>query len=306
MGSIHFLDAVKRGRKGKNIGISTGISKLDSVIFGIQKSMLYTIGADTGAGKSSFAIDVFVYNLIKNSGDNIISILFYAFEMNREAIYAKIISRYIWDAFGKILTYKQILSLTEILSDEDNALIEKSSDFIAKLDQVLTIYDKALTPPAIYATCKNWLNDFGEFVQISEHKEEYIPKDDRYKVVIWDHISLVAGNDSKKVKIDTVADYGIYFKNKCGITGIFVQQLNRNSKAMDRKLNGYELIDISDFKDSSGTTDASEVVLALYFPYREKIPKCSGYPIQNVLKKRFRLLQILKLFLTKINFKYLY
>ena len=48
------------------------------------------------------------------------------------------------------------------------------------------------------------------------------------------------------------------------------------------------------FKDTSGTTDASEVVIALYFPYREKIARCEGYPIQNVLKKRFRLCQILK------------
>lgn len=48
------------------------------------------------------------------------------------------------------------------------------------------------------------------------------------------------------------------------------------------------------FKDTSGTTDASEVVLALFFPYREKIARCEGYPIQNVLKKKFRLLEILK------------
>ena len=63
---------------------------------------------------------------------------------------------------------------------------------------------------------------------------------------------------------------------------------------MDRKLNGYELVSIDDFKDTSGTTDASEVVIALFFPYREKIARCEGYPIQNVLKKKFRLLEILK------------
>ena len=40
--------------------------------------------------------------------------------------------------------------------------------------------------------------------------------------------------------------------------------------------------------------DASEVVIALFYPYREKIARCEGYPIQNVLKKRFRLVQILK------------
>lgn len=48
------------------------------------------------------------------------------------------------------------------------------------------------------------------------------------------------------------------------------------------------------FKDTSGTTDGSDVVIALYYPYREKIARCEGYPIQNILKKRFRLIQVLK------------
>jgi len=48
------------------------------------------------------------------------------------------------------------------------------------------------------------------------------------------------------------------------------------------------------FKDSSGTTDASEIVIALYSPYREKIARCEGYPIQNVLKDRFILVEVIK------------
>ena len=48
------------------------------------------------------------------------------------------------------------------------------------------------------------------------------------------------------------------------------------------------------FKDSSGTTDASEVVIALYSPYREKVVKCEGFPIQKVLKDRFILVEVIK------------
>ena len=105
---------------------------------------------------------------------------------------------------------------------------------------------------------------------------------------------MISGTGTKKEKIDLTVDYMIYFRNKCEITGVFVQQLNRNAKSMDRKTNGYELVQLDDFKDTSGTTDASEVVIALYYPYREKIARCEGYPIQNILKKKFRLCQILK------------
>lgn len=74
--------------------------------------------------------------------------------------------------------------------------------------------------------------------------------------------------------------------------------MNRNSKSVERKTSGYELYQLDDFKDTSGTTDGSDVVLALYYPYREKIARCEGYPIQNILKKRFRLCQLLNKNLT--------
>jgi len=48
------------------------------------------------------------------------------------------------------------------------------------------------------------------------------------------------------------------------------------------------------FKDSSGTTDASEIVIALYSPYREKVAKCEGYSIANVLKEKFILIEVIK------------
>jgi hypothetical protein len=246
MVSKQLFSAIIRGRKGKNIGISTGLLKLDQVISGIQKKSLITIGADSGAGKSSFCLSIFIYNLIKNKKDNLISILFYSFEMSKESLYAKLLSLYIYDTFGRIITYKEILSMDAIISDEDYEYVKNSQEWIKSLDQYLMIYDKALPPLAIYATCKEWLSTLGRFIPIDDHREDYVPNDEGYKIVIWDHIGLVGGPGSKKEKIDTVADYAIYFRNKCEITGVFIQQLNRNAKSMDRKLNGYELIGLDD------------------------------------------------------------
>lgn len=47
MGVDRLLKNIESGKQGRNIGISTGLPVLDSVIFGIQKKYLYTIGADT-------------------------------------------------------------------------------------------------------------------------------------------------------------------------------------------------------------------------------------------------------------------
>ena len=295
MGVKQLLRNLEEGRSGRNIGISTGLPIIDSIIYGIQRKYIYTIGADTSGGKTSFAVDVFVYNLIKNAGSKPISILYYSFEMSSDILFAKMLSLHIFDTYGEIVTYEDILSLTKPISDEHLELIKKSEPWLKELQQHLTIYDKSLNPGGIYATCKEWLKQFGEFVQVDEHREEYEDRDpDRYKIAILDHVGLISGQGNKKERIDLTTDYFIYFRNKCSLTGIFIQQMNRNSKSMDRKTNGYELYQLDDFKDTSGTTDASEVVFAIYFPYREKIARCEGYPIQNVLKKRFRLIQILK------------
>jgi len=291
----NLYKTIENGKLGRNIGVSTGSPKLDSVIYGIQKRYLYTVGADSGGGKTSFALDIFIYNLIKNKGNRKINILYYSFEMSADALFAKLLSRYIWDTFNQIVTFSDILSLEKKLSAEHERMINASREWLFEIEKYIVVYDKALTPQGIYATSKEWLKKHGEFIEISEHKEIYNENDpDAYKLIITDHVGLIAGPGTKKAKIDLTVDFMIYFRNKCGITGIFVQQLNRTSKGMDRKLNGYELIQLDDFKDTAGTTDASEVVIALYFPYREKIARCEGYPIQNVLKKKFRLIQVLK------------
>lgn len=41
---------INKGRKGENIGVSTGIPKLDKVIGGIQPSRYYCISAQSSAG----------------------------------------------------------------------------------------------------------------------------------------------------------------------------------------------------------------------------------------------------------------
>lgn len=290
-----FIDNVNNGKKGKNVGISTGLNKLDNLIYGIQKKYLYLIGSDSGAGKSSFVIDIFLYNLFKNNKNNKIEILLYSFEMDVNVIFAKLSSLYIYDTYHVVINYGDILSLSSPINDLYYSYVLSSVEWIKTIVNHITIYDKPLSPTAIYGTCKEWLSKFGEFIRLGEHKEDYIEKDsDIYKIVIIDHLGLISGPESKKQKMDTISDYFIYFRNKCKITGVFIQQLNRNSKSVERKTNGYELLDNADLSDSSVPAQAAETILLLYYPYREKIPRVEGYPIQNVLKHKFRLLQCTK------------
>lgn len=291
----NLLKSIEQGKKGKNIGISTGLPDIDKVIYGIQKKYLYVVGADTSGGKTSFALDIFVYNAIKNSGGKKINILYYSFEMASEVLLAKLLSRYIWDTYNVIITFEDILSLTSPISDSKYVIIEKCVPWLTSVNKILTTYDKPISPNHIYGTCKGWLEKFGKFVPVGDHRENYIENDpEEYKIVLIDHVGLIGGQGSKKERIDTTVNYLIHFRNKCNITGVLIQQLNRNAKSMDRKTNGYELIQLDDFKETSDTTDGAEVVIGLYYPHREKIAKVDGYPIKDVLRYKFRLVQIIK------------
>ena len=230
MSNINTLrKEIDNGRLGRNVGISTGLDKLDSLIYGIQRKYLYLVGSDSGSGKSSFVIDIFIYNLFKNKGEKDISVLLYSFEMSSSVVFAKVLSLYIWETFEVVVTYEDILSLSKPISTENYEYVQKGLAWLEDIQQYITIYDKSLKPTGIYATCKEWLKKFGEFIPISEHKEDYKENNpNMYKIVICDHLGLLDHGGNKKAAMDLVADYFIYFRNKCSITGVFVQQLNRN------------------------------------------------------------------------------
>jgi len=57
---------IEQGRKGNNIGTSTGLTKLDKIIGGIQPSRYYLCSAASSAGKTSFIMFI-IYNILKQN-----------------------------------------------------------------------------------------------------------------------------------------------------------------------------------------------------------------------------------------------
>ena len=45
-----LMDMIESGREGKNMGLSTGIKKLDDLIYGDQRKWIYVVAADSGGG----------------------------------------------------------------------------------------------------------------------------------------------------------------------------------------------------------------------------------------------------------------
>lgn len=281
------------GRKGNNMGLSTGISKLDSLIYGVQRKWMYVVGAASGGGKTTFTLYSFVYQPLKQMlGNPRLKIVFFALEMSSEVLMAKLLSLHILDTYGVKIEFKEILSLGTTLSDEKYALIQDSADWLAQVEQHLIIYDKPVNADGVNEFLTAFLNLYGEFIEISDTQVIYKSKlDNPYILVVVDHVRLLQGK--AKEEIDKLCDYLVYLRNTASITAVLVQQINRDSQSMDRRKAGYHLIQQSDLADSSAPAQSAETVLALFHPFREQLTTSCGYDITK-LGDYCRILQCIK------------
>jgi hypothetical protein len=297
-----FHDIV-RGKNGLNAGLSSGIDKIDKITYGIQRKWFTTIFGDSGSGKSQLSLYTAVYypfkQLMENPSLNI-NWLIFSFEMSSEVLLAKLLSLHIYDEYHLVVPYEHILSLRGIISEQEYVLVMKSKPWLEEFEKRCQIIDKPVTSRALYGICKEWSRKFGNYKEIERTdeylKEDYIPNDpQQYLIVIVDHVSLLSldSGHTKKQEIDMACEYLIHFRNKCNFTVYVVQQANRNFKSMDRRQGGYQLLQLDDAADSSGPSQASEVVIGIFHPFRERLPTCEKYDIRK-LQDRFRLCQVLK------------
>lgn len=298
-----LFSSIEKGKAGFNKGLSSGFPKLDSVTFGIQRRWLSVIAGDSGSGKTTYMLYTQIFQPFQQyMMDKTIDVhfLLFSFEMSAEVLLAKLLSTYIYETYHEVVSYDEILSLSTRLTDSHYQLILESRDWLKELESRCEIIDKPVTAKGLYAICKEWSKKYGNYKEVERTedyiKEEYIPNNpNQYLIVCVDHIKLLAtstGHNSKQ-EIDEACDYLIHFRNKCLFTVNIVQQLNRNFKSMERRQNGFQLLQLDDLSDSSGPAQAAETVIGIFNPFREKMVRCEKYDIRQLLD-RGRLIQVLK------------
>lgn len=292
-----LFKSIYRGKQGLNKGIPTGVPKLDKVTFGLQRKYHYTIGGDQGAGKSTFALYSYIYRPLVEAlkGNYKINFLIFSFELSSEVLFAKLLSLDLYETHGLEISYEQILSFTDVIDDATLKIIEARKFWLARAEKLISIVDKSVSPEYVDTVLRMWFCKFGKFIPGPEDSEVYVPNDpNQYSIVLTDHIRLAESKGDIKTTIDDLCKKQIHYRNICEGTFINVQQLNRGFKAMDRRAGGtYQLIQLDDFDSSSASTQASEVVIAIFYPAREKMSKCEGYDIKQLTDK-VRVLQLLK------------
>lgn len=287
---------IDNGRLGKNIGISTGLDKLDEVIGGIQKATYSLIFAGTSVGKTSFVLYTHIYKPLRERlGDMNFRIVYYSLEMTAEVLLAKLLSLYIWENYGEDISFSDILSRREILSEEHYAIVMDARDWLIQVMEHLTIFDKTLTSSGLYANLKQYAKEHGEFVETDNSTRYEANRPDETVVVILDHIFLVrpSTGQTKKDAVDAASAFLIVFRNKCNYSPVVLQQLNRNASGVDRRKMEQQEPELQDLKGSGNTSEDCDLAIALFSPFREKMTSHRGYKIEQ-LRDAYRSAIILK------------
>lgn len=296
-----LFKSIYRGKQGLNKGLSTGLPKLDAVTYGLLRRYHYTLGGDQGSGKSTLALFSYIYKPLKQAlnGEVNAHFLIFSFELSSEVLFAKLLSLDLYDTYGVEISYEKILSFTSEIDDTTLNLIEERKQWLVKAEKLISIVDKSVNPEYIDSVLRLWFQKFGKFRttlnNYGEEHEVFIPNDPmQYSIVLTDHIRLTESKGDIKTTIDELCKKQIYYRNICEGTFINVQQLNRGFKDMSRRAGGtYQMIQLDDFDSSSASTQASEVVIAIFHPFREKLSKCEGYDIKQ-LTDNIRIIQLLK------------
>lgn len=277
-----LFDKINTGREGKNIGLKTGIEKLDKYIGGIQRGVYTLIFGLSGAGKSAVALYM-IYRTLRDNPEKDIKYIYFSLEMSSELLLAKLMCLYMYEEFGVIISYTELMSWEEILSDEKYEYIQKSRAWLSEISEKLLIFDKALTAKSFYRTVKGLLSEWGTFTKSADGRRELYQKDnpDQYVIVVVDHVGLCVPEtgSSKKQEIDTISQYAVGLRERCQVSFFMLQQENRNSSNMDRRKMDMTECSSEDLKDTGNTYNDCEICIGVYHPLKHKLKTHRGYPI---------------------------
>ena len=205
---------------------------------------------------------------------------------------------YCAEEFGIYLTINDILSFESKLDDENYQYLKKAKEWLLSIKDYLVVLDKALSSKVLYKETLNFVSKHGTLEEI-EGKTRFIPNNPRQKIIgVIDHISLLVTGDGRSLKeeIDLNSSYMVTIKRKFQVSWFVLAQQNRESSSMDRRKADLSEPGLNDVKDSGNTVQDADIVLQLFYPFREKLATYRDYKIlgDNGLKDAFRSIIISK------------
>lgn len=221
-------------------GLMTGLEEFDKETGGIKPDRYYTIGAESGAGKTAILID-FIERLASQHNDKI-AILFFSMEMSEERIIQRLISR------KTGLTNQRLEERGKSLNPSERTAISQAGKAISKYNLEI-IYDVMNIPQMELAVRRFALQNKG-----------------KHLMIMLDHIGLVQGR-TNDMRVNTInassmmKGFCTKYKSSCFVLTQFTKEIDskENTKTYHRPHMGYIM-------ESGRIRQDSDVVILLWRP----------------------------------------
>lgn len=243
------LSEIDSGLRGENNGLSIGLPRLQEYVPGLQSGNVYTIGGETGSGKSIFAMNNFVYSpyddYIKNYKNTLnLKVFIYSAEMSKSALGIRAISRKLFLDYGILADTNYILSRGKHrISTEIYNKVNSLKSYFDEMAQYIEVFSNE-NPTGIRSTILKYINDNGttHYKKVKTETGEidvfdyYKPHKKQLVLGVLDHLGIIKSERgySKKENIDKMISYEIDLRDMFGVSFVNVQQLNRSLSSSDR------------------------------------------------------------------------
>lgn len=311
---------IQEGLDGKYKGLNNGFSRLNDVIFGVQRNCYMLLGGSSGCYKTTL-VDYMLLNALEDARNQKIklNVFYYSFEIDKITKQCNWLSQRIYQKYNKIIPPEKIKGLGGFrLSPEELKLVEAEIPYIEELFESINFRFNPINPTGIYnelwhfgSTNGKLLKEPYEYVDNEGKKQKghrivgYTPDDPTsYTLVILDHMALMKkerGFMTKEV-IDKYSEYCTELRNQFKFSFINIQQFNQGLSSVERvKFKGVDLSpQQSDFKDSTNPYQDADIVIGLMAPYKLDLETSMGYNVGK-LQERLLLLKVIKNRLSKDN-----
>ena len=213
---------------GKLPGTPTGFSTVDSFLTGLNNSDLVILAANTGVGKTSFALNICA-NAAKQCGK---AVVVFSLEMSNEQLALRLIS-------GEALVDSKKLR-TGLLSDDEWVSIAHASEILANT-KIYLADATGITVSEMKAKCRRLGEDIG--------------------LVIVDYLQLISSGiraDSRANEVAAISRALKIMAKDLNVPILCLSQLSRNSDKQDRRPR------LSDLRESGAIEQDADVVMILY------------------------------------------
>jgi len=291
--------------------------RLSEYLPGMFKGSINTLMAPTGVGKTKAAkyFTVLMPHMIKKQLPKFdYHTIYFALEESKEEFIDNLFIYLLKMRYNISIDYATLNSYTnKAPSAEVFKRMEECREEVNEILSNTTIYDSIHNPTGLYNACKDYADANGEHVykkvNFSKHRiyDKYIPSNNKFVIVVVDHISLLESEYSSKQKktLSKAESMALWSSEYClkKITKHWnwivwnVQQTTMTGDDTFNKKNNTLEPTMADAANNKEILRDSKVILALYDPNKHEINRHNGYVINaggNGLKNNYRSLEVLK------------